>query len=64
MNEYRIFNSIKSSSKNREDKDRKLAGVRWHWIDDHVEKGVWFRWGDVWNKPIDEDLEENWMLDV
>ena len=24
------------------DKDRKLADVRWHWIGDHGEKGVWF----------------------
>ena len=37
----------------RVDKDRKLAGVRWRWIDDNADTGVWFQLSDVWNKPID-----------
>ena len=33
--------SIVSRAADRsEDKDRKLAGVRWYWIDDHVKKRV------------------------
>ena len=40
MNEYRIMVNSIEGSRHLEDKDRKLAGMRWHWIDDHVEKGV------------------------
>ena len=35
-----------------EERDRKLADARWHWIGEHREKEVQYQWSNVWSKPI------------